>query len=60
MRHDPLRTVGDVSKYLGVPAQTIYDWRLRGYGPHAFKVGRHLRYRESDVMAWLDQQTAVA
>ena len=60
MRHDPLWTVADVSKYLGVPAQTIYDWRLRGYGPTAFKVGRHLRYRESDVMAWLDEQTAVA
>ena len=60
MRHDPLWTVQDVATYLGVAVQTIYDWRLKEVGPPAFKVGRHLRYRESDVMEWLDKQTSVA
>lgn len=60
MRHDPLWTVQDVATYLGVAVQTIYDWRLKGAGPPAFKVGRHLRYRESDVMEWLDKQTSAA
>lgn len=46
MRHDPLWTVQDVATYLGVAVQTIYDWRLKEVGPPAFKVGRHLRYRE--------------
>ena len=60
MRHDPLWTVDDVSRYLGVPVQTLYDWRLKGTGPPVFKVGRHLRYRESAVMEWLEHHTAVA
>jgi hypothetical protein len=35
--------------------QTIYDWRTRGYGPPGFR--KHLRFRESDVFAWLDRMT---
>jgi len=42
---------------LGVPVQTIYVWRTKGAGPRGIKVGRHLRYRRSDVEAWLDAQT---
>jgi excisionase family DNA binding protein len=60
MRHDPLWTAQDVATYLGVTVQTLYDWRLRGSGPPVMKVGRHLRYRESDVMAWLDKKTSAA
>lgn len=41
---------------LGVPVQTLYVWRTKGAGPRAIKVGRHLRYRRSDVEAWLDAQ----
>lgn len=60
MRHDPLWTIKDVAKYLGVSVQTLYDWRCQHCGPKCFKVGGTLRYRESDVMAWLDTRTAVA
>jgi excisionase family DNA binding protein len=55
-----LWTAQDVATYLGVTVQTLYDWRLRGSGPPVMKVGRHLRYRESDVMAWLDKKTSAA
>lgn len=51
-------SVVQLSDYLGVPVQTIYDWRSRKVGPPACKVGRFLRYRESVVIAWLDDQTA--
>jgi excisionase family DNA binding protein len=54
----PLLKVREVAEYLGVPVQTLYDWRLRHRGPKAVKVGRHLRYRREDVEAWLDDQTA--
>lgn len=51
-----LGTPEEVSAYLGVPVQTLYQWRNRRTGPRASKVGRHLRYRWSDVEKWLDEQ----
>ncbi|HET8767107.1 MAG TPA: helix-turn-helix domain-containing protein [Pedococcus sp.] len=48
----------DVAAYLSVPVQTIYDWRWKHEGPPAYRIGRHLRFRESDVFAWLDSKTA--
>ena len=55
-RHDPLWTTADVAAFLSVPVQTIYDWRTRGYGPPGFpRLGKHIRFRESDVFAWLDR-----
>ena len=49
-RHGPLWTTADVAAFLSVPVQTIYDWRTRGYGPPGFRLGKHLRFRESDVL----------
>lgn len=49
----PLWTVQDIARYLGVPVNTIYKWRVTGDGPPALKVGRHVRYREDDVNGWL-------
>lgn len=51
----PLWTVKDVSAYLRVPVQTLYSWRVQGYGPKARRMGKHLRYRPEDVAAWLDE-----
>ncbi|MEV1331499.1 helix-turn-helix domain-containing protein [Micromonospora costi] len=55
-----LGTPEEVSAYLGVPVATLYQWRHRGIGPRASKVGRHLRYRWPDVEKWLDAQSKVA
>ena len=46
----------DLSAYLQVPVATLYAWHHRQIGPKALKVGRHLRYRREDVVAWLAQQ----
>jgi excisionase family DNA binding protein len=43
----------DVAAFLGVPVTTLYQWRYKGIGPRGLRVGRHLRYRQSDVDAWL-------
>lgn len=54
-----LATVEQVSEYLGVPVQTLYAWRSRGgRGPKASRIGRHLRYRWSDVEKYIDEQTS--
>ena len=44
---------GDVADYLGIPVKTLYQWRYKGAGPRAVRVGRHLRYRLEDVDGWL-------
>ena len=52
-----LLTTDQLAAYLGVPRSTLYTWRYRGGGPSAIRVGRHLRYRSSEVERWLDLQT---
>jgi hypothetical protein len=42
----------DLSKRYGVPVKTVRKWRYEGTGPQGFRVGRHVRYRESDVRSW--------
>lgn len=57
---EPLWTVHDVSAYIGVPVATIYQWRVRGEGPPAIRLGRHLRFDRSAVLAWIADQTEAA
>ncbi len=47
-------SVDEVAQRLGVPKTTLYGWRYKGKGPRSHRVGRHLRYRWSDVLEWLD------
>ncbi len=53
---EALRSPQDLSRQVGVPVATIYTWRSRGEGPRAIRVGKHLRYRQSDIDAWLERQ----
>ena len=55
-RLDELFSPQDLAGYLDVPVKTVYGWRHRGLGPAGFRVGRHLRYRQSDVKKWIAQQ----
>ena len=55
-RLDELFSPQDLAGYLDVPVKTVYGWRHRGLGPAGFRVGRHLRYRQSDVEKWIAQQ----
>jgi excisionase family DNA binding protein len=50
---DPLLTLDDLARYLGVPVATIYDWRVSGRGPLGVRVGRHVRFTREDVTAWV-------
>jgi excisionase family DNA binding protein len=58
--NDRLWSVDDVAGYLGVPKQTLYQWRTRGYGPPGCRVGKHVRYLRVDVEAWVEAQKQVA
>lgn len=47
----------ELAEYLGVPVSTVYRWNHMGSGPRVLKVGRHARYRFSDVNLWLEEQS---
>jgi excisionase family DNA binding protein len=49
-------TTREVADYLRVPLNTLYQWRHRGTGPRAGRVGKYLRYRRADVDRWIDTQ----
>jgi excisionase family DNA binding protein len=51
---EPLLSIEDLSEYIGVPMKTIKDWRTKGEGPAAIKIGNHVRYDVRDVTAWLE------
>ena len=53
---DELLSPQDLADYLDVPLNTVYRWRHRGGGPAAFRVGKHIRYRRSDVERWIQRQ----
>ena len=54
---DRLLTVEELSEYLRVPVKTIYAWRYRGEGPRGAAVGRYVRFRLSDVEAWIEDHS---
>lgn len=52
--NERLWSAQEVADYLGVPLRSLYDWRLRGYGPPSKKVGRYLRYDPAALRRWVD------
>jgi excisionase family DNA binding protein len=54
-----LLSADEVAEFLGVPVATLYQWRHKGAGPEAYRVGRHLRYDPNTVRAWLEDHLAV-
>jgi excisionase family DNA binding protein len=52
----PLATRPEVAQYLGVPISTLERWARLKVGPTYRRVGRHTRYRWTDVEAWVEDQ----
>ncbi len=46
----------EVAEFLDVPERTVLVWRTKktGTGPPFAKFGRHVRYRRSDLEAWVN------
>ena len=47
-------TPEDLSALLGVPLETVYQWRRKRTGPAGFRVGKHLRYDPNAVSSWIE------
>lgn len=53
---DQLLTIHEVADRLRVPVGTVRYWRHHNHGPKGMKLGRHVRFRESDLEQWLREQ----
>ena len=60
MALSPLLTPEKVEEVLGKDRKTLERWRSDGYGPRWLKVGRSIRYRESDLQEWLESRVVGA
>lgn len=53
-----LLTAKAAAKLLDVPPSTLANWRSMGrYKIPFLKIGRNVRYRHSDLLAWMDAHT---
>ena len=57
MTEDSLMTPAQVAKYLGVTAQYLADRRFKHQAPPFVKIGAAVRYKESDLIAFIDANT---
>lgn len=49
----PVLNEKEASQYTGFSVRTLQDWRFRGVGPSYIKIGRSVRYRLSELDAFL-------
>ncbi|WP_456847474.1 helix-turn-helix transcriptional regulator [Cellulomonas sp. P5_C6] len=55
---EPAMTLSELAAYLSVSNQALYDLPSQGRGPRGFRVGRQLRFRMSEIEAWLARMEA--
>ena len=48
----------ETAAYLGVPLNTLHALNYKGTGPRSYKIGRHRKYRPSDVETWCEQRAS--
>jgi excisionase family DNA binding protein len=54
---EQLFTAEQLAEHIGIPVSTVKYWRKVGRGPRITQLGKHYRYRESDVQAWVEQES---
>jgi len=47
----------EVAAILAIPERTVRD-KWKEWGLQAYRIGKHLRWRERDVYAWIERQSA--
>ena len=54
---DALLREQDAADLLSLSVRTLQSWRNRIAGPPFIQVGRAVRYRRRDLIAWIDANT---
>lgn len=48
--------IEQLAEELGVPVRTVYKWRELGTGPRGAVIGRRVKFRRSDIEAWIESR----
>ncbi|MCI0430313.1 MAG: helix-turn-helix domain-containing protein [Rhodospirillales bacterium] len=56
LESDRLVDSRNAAAMLGLEPQTLCVWRLRGCGPVFYKIGRSVKYRLSDLTAYIESR----
>lgn len=51
-------TLEELADREDVSVWTVYHWNKAGTGPRYMKIGRHCRYKLSDVITWENERYA--
>ncbi len=54
---DSLLTEAQASHLLNLSVRTLQAWRGQGRGPRFVRAGRAVRYRSTDLVSWIKEQT---
>jgi excisionase family DNA binding protein len=54
---DEILTINEVAAMLKCSPTTLYRWRKEGTGPKYFNLRGDVRYKLSEINAFIDQQT---
>jgi hypothetical protein len=54
---DTLLTEAEAADFLKLSVRTLQAWRVRVAGPAFVHVGRAIRYRRRDLIAWIEANT---
>lgn len=57
---DELLNLSELCAMLKITRGAAYRQRSNGTGPPCSRVGKHLRFRRGDVMAWLEAKKKTA
>jgi excisionase family DNA binding protein len=51
---DEILTTDEIAALLKIPKATLYRWVSMGVSPPFYKIGKHSRWKRSEVMAWFE------
>jgi excisionase family DNA binding protein len=51
-----LLTIEQVAEFLNIPIASVRKMRSLGKFAPGYKVGRHIRWRRSDILEWLESR----
>lgn len=54
--HEPLVPLQPVCDYTGLTPSAFYSMRHRGEGPPAYRIGKRLMFRMTEVEAWVQSR----
>jgi len=57
---DALLNEAQTADFLNLSIRTLQAWRIKNVGPRFVRAGRAVRYRRSDLVAWINANTVSA